>query len=88
MTGLMTHPLNNQTCCQLWEDNKDNWLKHLEPCPATRRVMRAAADWQLEQVMRWLEENLSNYADDGYFKPFYESIPDFKEAMRPQEINN
>ncbi len=43
--------------------------------------MRAAADWQLIQVMTWLDKNLSNYA----FKPFYELIPDLKEAMRPQQ---
>lgn len=28
--------------------------------------IRAAADWQLEQVLEWLDENLSNYTDDTY----------------------
>ena len=48
--------------------------------------MRAAADWQLEQVMKWLDENLSNYTDDDYLgdcEPLHKLEGDLKKAMRP-----
>ncbi len=52
--------------------------------------MRGAADWQLEQVMKWLEENISNYTDDDYI---YDCEPihlwmrdDLKKAMRPTGV--
>jgi hypothetical protein len=56
--------------------------------------MRAAADWQLEQVIKWIKDNL---ACGGYLYPgayfSYEIdvddvIEDLKEAMRPQEENS
>ena len=55
------------------------------------QAMRSAADWQLEQVMKWLDENLSNYTDDDY-NDDCDSIhlwmrDDLKKAMRPQENN-
>lgn len=53
--------------------------------------MRTAADWQLEQVMKWLEENISNYTDDDYIddcEPIHLWMrDDLKKAMRPQEDN-
>ena len=78
----MTHPLTNEKAINLfpWEQLIDTSNSF-----ATQDAMRTAADWQLEQVMTWLEENLSNYADDGYFAPFWELKPDLEEAMRPQE---
>jgi len=61
---MTEHPLTDEICCQLWQDNKDNWLKLQEPCPATRRVMRAAydvgRDAQLEQAIEWLKDNVSH----------------------------
>ena len=45
--------------------------------------MRAAADWQLEQVIEWLEETESDQFWDK--KVIY--AEDLKEAMRPQENN-
>lgn len=53
-------------------------------------AMRLAADWQLEQVMKWLDENLSNYTDDDYLgdcEPLHKLEGDLKKAMRPQEDN-
>ena len=48
--------------------------------------MRAAANWQLEQVMNWLDKHLTNYLDPDYLGSC-ESIPDLeddlKKAMRP-----
>jgi len=89
------HPLTDDLCCQLWQDNKDNWLKFQEPCPATRRTMRAAADWQLEQVIDWLKNCNMNHSlsyDGEYRSDRYLVINAFREAMRPttttQENNN
>jgi len=84
------HPLTDDLCCQLWQDNKDNWLKFQEPCPATRRTMRAAADWQLEQVIDWLKNCNMNHSlsyDGEYRSDRYLVINAFREAMRPQEDN-
>jgi len=57
---ITDHPLTDDLCCQLWQDNKDNWLKLQEPCPATRRVMRASYDLgrdeQLKQVIKALNQ--------------------------------
>ncbi len=50
--------------------------------------MRAAADWQLEQVMKWLDENISHYGDADYLGDC-EHINDLeghlKKAMRPTQ---
>jgi hypothetical protein len=43
-----------------------------EPCPSTRRIMRSAADWQLEQVIKWIRDTHEEYI-----------IKDLREAMRP-----
>jgi len=51
---------------------------------------RTAADWQLDKVLEWLNENLSNYTDDTYLGdcyPLHMLESDLKEAMRPQEDN-
>ena len=50
--------------------------------------MRAAADWQLDKVLEWLNENLSNYTDDTYLGdcyPLHMLERHLKEAMRPQK---
>ncbi len=47
---------------------------------------RVGADWQLEQVMKWLDENLSNYTDDDYLgdcEPLHKLEGDLKRAMCP-----
>jgi len=72
------HPLTVDLCCQIWQDNKDNWLKWQEPCPSTRRIMRAAADWQLEQVIEWLRHNL-----DLEQRGVDYVVGNLREAMRP-----
>jgi len=73
------HPLTDDLCYQIWQDNKDNWLMWQEPCPSTRRLIRAAADWQLEQVIAWLDDT---DCDDPQ-----ETAQRLKQAMRPQEDN-
>ena len=79
----MTHPLTEGLCCQLWQDNKDNWLKLQEPCPATRRVMRAAADWQLEQVIRVWDDLNTEAFDNG--EQLIVAFDQRLRAMRPQQ---
>ena len=49
---------------------------------------RTAADWQLEQVMRWLDENLDDYTTDtdpGFFYPMRKLPYDLNQAMRPTQ---
>ena len=66
------HPLTDDLCHQIWQDNKDNWLMWQEPCPSTRRLIRAAADWQLEQVLNWCSKYVHT-----------KSVDALREAMRP-----
>ena len=47
--------------------------------------MRAAADWQLEQVIEWLETALEYDPELANTRPYIHL--DLKEAMRPQEDN-
>jgi len=99
---MTEHPLTDGLCCQLWQDNKDDWLKLQEPFPATRRIMRAAYDLgrneQLEQVIEWLRKNLDeryvyiDFDDGDVLTPGIDvesAIIDLKQAMRPttQEDN-
>ena len=68
---MTDHPLTDEICEDLiFRDNPyGNELQSF---------MRSAADWQLEQCIEWLKDELS-----------YEAclLSDFKEAMRPQEDN-
>ena len=48
--------------------------------------MRAAADWQLEQVIKWLKHNTSKYVYNdslGFGFDQYECLEDLQKAMRP-----
>ena len=78
----MKHPLTFQDVAEISKQR----LLTMELCDD----MRAAADWQLEQVMKWLDEHLTNYSDADYLGSC-ESINDLedhlKKAMRPQEDN-
>ena len=53
--------------------------------------MRAAADWQLEQVIEWLKNNLDPSMDimqvweNKYAINDYRVIANLKKAMRPQQ---
>ncbi len=74
----MTHPLTDKICDQIQDS--------VHPCDPEN--MRAAADWQLKQVMKWLDKNISNYTDDDYLgdcEPLHKLQDDLKKAMRPQE---
>jgi len=81
------HPLTDDLCCQVWQDNKDSWLMWQEPCPPIRRTMRAVADWQLKQATKWLKSNTADYVGAGCYFLTESFLDDFKKAMRPQEDN-
>ena len=65
----------------------------------THDHIRTATDWQLEQVIEWLRENLNCLEDVGnncYLNKYLQShalidekqlISDLKKEMRPQEDN-
>ena len=89
--AMTDHPLTDEIC-----DNIAPWSLQ-SPCGYTN--MRSAADWQLEQVVEWLRENLYwEEEEDGSVRYVYgngfasicttEVIADLKKAMRPQEEDN
>lgn len=86
----MTHPLTNKKLFKkFWDYTCDAGL--MGNVLYTPDGMRAAADWQLEQVMEWLDEHLTNYSDDAY-RGSCESINDLedhlKKAMRTTQEKN
>ena len=66
----MTHPLTNRILVDLYQKTL---AKQSQTFPVD--FMRAAADWQLEQVLRFMEEN-------GFG---IRKILLLKDAMRPQQ---
>ena len=89
----MTHPLTDEIIEEIAED----MYYYHEYClaPIFRCDMRAAYDKgrddQLEQVMKWLDENISNYTDDDYLgdcEPLHKLEGDLKKAMRPIQEDN
>ena len=80
----MTHPLTDKLLTQFGIPD--------DQCVEGERVffeedMRAAADWQLEQVMEWLKEHLDeSYVWAEVMAPGIDAesvIVDLKQAMRP-----
>ena len=79
----MTHPLTDEIMDKISVDGPGY------SNPYDEDDMRAAADWQLEQVIEWIEEigyeyvcydnNLETQSDFGRM------ITDLKKAMRPQQ---
>lgn len=70
----MTHPLTDDIIWGMWSEGDRSAL-------AEEKLARAAADWQLEQVIEWLSEN-------RYIIGSARSIElriRLMEAMRPQE---
>ena len=66
------HPLTSEMVQDIW-----NEVAYEKSGGFTQDdLMRAAADWQLEQVIEWLKDELD-------YDP--NLLLDLKEAMRPQE---
>ena len=49
----------------------------------TENDLRAAADWQLEQAIEWMRDNLQEHRYSGINILVDYVIEDFREAMRP-----
>ncbi len=83
----MTHPLTDDVLKQIQCENP----MRIYGTQAMRPAYDLGRDEQLEQVMEWLDEHLTNYSDDAY-RGGCESINDLedhlKKAMRPQEDNS
>ena len=82
---MMTeHPLTDDICLAI-DDNPSVAYS----CFDWKGSMRTAADWQLEQVIEWLDENLCNYntgsteSCPGFFLPMSRLTVDLAKAMRP-----
>jgi hypothetical protein len=48
--------------------------------------MRAAADWQLEQVIKWLKDHTAEYVYEDYYGGCFNEdgwLDDLRKAMRP-----
>ena len=82
----MTHPLSDEICLEI--TNRPYMTD------ARKDDMRAAADWQLEQVMKWLRNNLDeSYVWAEVMAPGIDVesvVIGLKQAMRPttQEENS
>ena len=77
------HPLTDEICLDLMSDHWGNGGLLMD--------MRAAADWQLEQVLKWLKEHAAEYAYEDYYGPCFNDnglLDDLKEAMRPTQEEN
>ncbi len=78
---MTNHPLTDDICDSLIKE-----FVGFDPDD-----MRTAADWQLEQVVKWLEETKYDYSYDAHEDPsgVYDymdnKINDLKKAMRPTQ---
>ena len=76
---MTDHPLTDDIIWSMWSESDRSQL-------AEEKLARSAADWQLEQVIEWIEE-CSNY-DLDFHSECHRMIADLKKAMRPQEDNS
>ena len=91
---MTEHPLTDKMCLELsgfpLDEMAEDWAEW------QREDMRAAADWQLEQVIKWIEDegfNVSSvsyehlkYDDDHGFQEYVSDFTaNLREAMRPQK---
>jgi phosphoserine phosphatase len=78
---MTKHPLTDEMCLELSAFTLDimaeDWAEW------HREDMRAAADWQLGQVIEWIKE-CPNY-DLDFHSECRRMIADLKQAMRPQQ---
>ena len=73
------HPLTDEICREIGGDLELDWMYRKD-----YMCMRAGADWQLEQVFKWIRDNIqSQEADYEWYYAFDSQIEDLKKAMRP-----
>jgi len=66
------------------DDQRDAFQESISEAHKLGR--KTGRDEQLEQVMKWLDENLTNYSDADYLgdcEPLHKLEGDLKKAMRP-----
>ena len=82
---MTDHPLTDEICYQITIHSTDAQGNLLD----AYGDLRAAADWQLEQVIEWIEENGYEYVcyhyELGCQSDFSAMMSDLKKAMRPQQ---
>ena len=88
---MTEHPLTNKKLFKkFWDHTVDVTTEVLYTPDGMRAAYDRGRDEQLEQVMKWLDENLTHYTDADYLGDC-EHINDLeghlKKAMRPQEGN-
>jgi hypothetical protein len=96
----MTHPLTDKIIDKFGTDDQQFAFELATKWEPTRIYldddMRAAADWQLEQVIEWMKVNLMKHDFHEGYAYLYddcsnayireeELLKDLREAMRPQE---
>jgi len=97
----MTHPLTNEICDEIQESiwtqeairvevSADEYKAfYMDDLVSTRQLehlcIRAAADWQLEQVINWIKRNGQDYFGLDVFITSDEFIAGLREVMRPQQ---
>ena len=75
----MTHPLTDEIIEELAEDI----LCYEYNVRVFNQDMRAAADWQLEQVIEWLRDSLQDHRYSGIGIDVEYVIEDLQKEMRP-----
>jgi hypothetical protein len=90
---MTEHPLTDEICEEIS-------LRGISiTMPIERNNMRAATDWQLEQVIEWMKANLMNHDSHESYDYLYddfsnayikedELLKDLREAMRPTQEDN
>jgi len=74
---MTKHPLTDDIVWSMWSESDRSQL-------AEEKLARAAADWQLEQVIEWIKECPDCY-DLDFHSESRRMIADLKQAMRPQQ---
>ena len=95
------HPLTDAICEELADtEDRPYAFRYCRLTYIEMINMRAAADWQLEQVVQWIEDNLLNphgnrrqlYVYDNDWKTYREFdcelIDRLTQAMRPTQEDN
>ena len=78
------HPLTDEICLQIIDDGNQS----------NEDDMRDAADWQLEQVINWINNNLatgcylSPTGYSGHEIDVDDLLNDLTKAMRPQQLED
>ena len=82
------HPLTDEKARSLFSFER---LLDMSQPLEIEDCMRTAADWQLEQVMEWLDERLTDYYDTEVWNcidNLHRLRSDLKKAMRPTQEDN